>query len=193
MPEPRLAPLDPDQAAATGQAHGLPEQYARTTVFRVLLNHPELTERVGGLLQYLMGSEVLDPVMRELAILRIGWVLGAEYEWTQHYKVARRLGILDEEVASVRDFPHAAAPRGGAGAAVLRATDEILADGRVGDHTWTQLRQHLGTDAACVELLVAVSNWRTFAVLLNTRQVPNDPGDARWPPDGQRPASAPAD
>jgi alkylhydroperoxidase family enzyme len=192
MSEPRLAPLDPETAIATGRAYGLPDQYAGTTVFRVLLNHPALTERVGGLLQYLMGSEVLDPVMRELAILRIGWTLGAEYEWTQHYKVAKRLGISDEEVACVRDFPHAAAPRGGAGAAVLRATDEILGHGRVGDHTWAQLQQHLGSDAACVELLVAVSNWRTFAVLLNTLQVPNDADDPHWPPDGRVPDSAPA-
>jgi alkylhydroperoxidase family enzyme len=187
MPEPRLTPLDPESAIAAGRAHGLPDQYANTTVFRVLLHHPPLTERVGGLLQYLMASDVLDPVMRELAILRIGWVTGAEYEWTQHYKVAKRLGILDEEVAAVRDFPHAAAPRGGAGAAVLRATDEILTDAVVGDHTWSLLRQHLGSDAACIELLVAVSNWRTFAVLLRTLQVPNDPDDAHWPPDGRAP------
>src|SRR4051794_40307452 len=95
MPEPRLAPLAPDAALAAARAHGLPDQYANPTVFRVLLNPPELTARVGGLLHYLMGSQVLDPVMRELAILRIGWVLRAEYEWTQHYKVAHRLGILD--------------------------------------------------------------------------------------------------
>jgi alkylhydroperoxidase family enzyme len=187
MPEPRLAPLDTESAIAAGRAYGLPDQYAATTVFRVLLHHPALTERLGGLLQYLMGSDVLDPVMRELAILRIGWTMGAEYEWTQHYKVARRLGILDEEVAAVRDFPHVAAPRGGAGAAVLRATDEILTDGTVGDHTWAQLRQHLASVAACVELLVAVSNWRTFAVLLNSLQVPNDPDDPHWPPDGRTP------
>jgi alkylhydroperoxidase family enzyme len=186
-PAPRLAPLDLESALAVGQAYGLPDAYAHATVFRVLLHHPALTERVGALLQYLMGSEVLDPVMRELAILRIGWVTGAEYEWTQHYKVAKRLGILDEEVASVRDFPHAAAPRGAAGAAVLRATDEILAEATVSDHTWSLLQQHLDSDAACVELLVAVSNWRTFAVLLNSLRVPNDPDDAHWPPDGRAP------
>jgi alkylhydroperoxidase family enzyme len=185
--EPRLAPLDPDAALAAARAHGLPDQYANPTVFRVLLRHPELAARVGALLHQLMNSTVLDPALRELAILRIGWVLRAEYEWTQHYKVARRVGLLDEEIAIVRDFPHAAAPRGGAGAAVLRATDEILADGGVGDHTWEQLVQHLGSAEAAVELLVVVSNWRTFAVVLNTLRIPNDPDDAHWPPDGRRP------
>jgi alkylhydroperoxidase family enzyme len=187
MAEPRIAPLSSEDALAAGRAHGLPDQYAHTSVFRVLLHHPSLTERVAGVLQFLMGSEILDPVLRELAVLRIGWVTGAEYEWTQHYRVAERLGITADEALAVRAWPDVPAPRGAAGAAVLRATDEILEDAVVGDATWAALQEHLGSDAACVQLLVAVSNWRMFAVLLRTLGVPNDPDTPHWPPDGVAP------
>jgi alkylhydroperoxidase family enzyme len=187
MPEPRIAPLSSEAALAAGQAYGLPDVYSNTGVFRVLLCHPALAERLGGLLQFLMGSDILDPVLREIAVLRIGWVTGAEYEWTHHYAVARRLGMTDEEVAAVRAWPDVPAPRGAAGAAILRATDEILDGGAISDDTWAALRDHVGGDAACVQVLVAVSNWRMFSTLLRSLHVPMDEGLPTWPPDGRVP------
>jgi hypothetical protein len=33
----------------------------------------------------------LDPRLRELVIMRIGWLTASDYEWTQHWRVAQGL------------------------------------------------------------------------------------------------------
>ena len=49
--------------------------------------------RLGDLLQTLLFTgNALDPRLRELLILRIGWRTGAVYEWTQHWRFAGDMG-----------------------------------------------------------------------------------------------------
>lgn len=43
--------------------------------------------------------------MRELVIMRIGWVTGSVYEWTQHWGVATALGVDQADLLAVRDWP----------------------------------------------------------------------------------------
>jgi 4-carboxymuconolactone decarboxylase len=47
----------------------------------------------------------LPPRLRELAILRTGWLCHSEYEWGQHTVLARRVGLSDEEIARVKSGP----------------------------------------------------------------------------------------
>src|SRR5438309_10574077 len=49
----------------------------------------------------LLSSLALDPRLRELAILRVGRLESAEYEWVQHVPIARAVGASDEEIAAV--------------------------------------------------------------------------------------------
>ena len=51
----------------------------------------------------------LDPVLRELAILRVARLTpNAEYEWVQHVPIARPVGARDEQIAALeRDEPEA--------------------------------------------------------------------------------------
>jgi len=70
---------------------------------------------------------VLPPRLRELAILRTGWLCHAEYEWGQHAVLARRVGISDQEIARVKSGPDAEGWTE-LEAAVLRAVDELHSD-----------------------------------------------------------------
>jgi alkylhydroperoxidase family enzyme len=42
-----------------------------------------------------------DPRKREIAICRIGHITRANYEWTHHVRVAKGLGITDEEIRTI--------------------------------------------------------------------------------------------
>ena len=70
--------------------------------------------------------------LRELMIMRIAWVTGSVYEWTQHWHVATGAGIPDDVILAVRDWTNAtnltAADR-----AILTATDESLAGKTISD------------------------------------------------------------
>jgi len=90
------------------EAEGLNPQFADLSVFRILLHNPTVAREIGKTLTALLfDGNVLDPRLRELVIMRIGWVTGSEYEWTQHWRVARGMQIPAEDLLAVRDWQNA--------------------------------------------------------------------------------------
>ena len=49
----------------------------------------------------LLREGALDPQLREIAILRVGFLSGASYEVHQHRRIARRVGLTDAKVAAL--------------------------------------------------------------------------------------------
>ena len=130
----------------------------------------------------------LDKRLRELAIMRIAWLTGCEYEWSQHWRVAQGLGVSAEDLASVRDWDSYGA-FGSAERAVLAATDDVVRDGTVGAQSWAACKQEFGADqATLVELVTAISAWRMVSSILRSLEVPLEEDVVSWPPDGQPPS-----
>ena len=188
----RIAYLSVDEAKARGKEFGVPSSMSHLNVFRALLNHPELAKAVSGLLSMLLWkANRLDERLRELIIMRIGWRTGSLYEWTQHWNVARRIGMGEAEILAVRDW-RASPVLNEADRAVLAATDDTLDNGRISDATWELCREQIGGDAELAEMVVAIGNWRMFSEMLQSLQIPLEAGIAHWPPDGKAPPSADA-
>ncbi len=61
---------------------------ATDNTVNTLARHPNLNQWMPFIVA-LVVTEVLPPRLRELAILRTGWLCRAEYEWGQHAVVAR--------------------------------------------------------------------------------------------------------
>jgi alkylhydroperoxidase family enzyme len=181
---PRL-PLEEAKAAADEAA--VPNYMAELAIFQVLLNHPKLAGALNDLLATMLWRGTLDSRLRELVIMRIGWLTGCDYEWTQHWRVAQGLGVSAEDLLGVRDWrTHDAF--GLAERAVLAATDDVLRDGAVSSDSWAACQRELGSDPALlVELVTAIGAWRMVASILQSLQVPLEDGLASWPPDGQPP------
>lgn len=108
--------------------------------------------------------------------MRIGWVTGSVYEWTQHWRLARMLDVSERDLLAVRDWQNAN-HFGDAERAVLAATDETLRDGTISDGTWAVCRDALQADPGLlVELVAAIGNWRLFSALLRSLDVPLEDG-----------------
>ncbi len=181
----RIPLLDVEEARRRAAEVGVPEVMADLSVFRTLLHQPGVAAAVNGMLHALLWKGTLDARLRELLIMRIGWTCGSVYEWTQHWAVALAVGVPADDVLGVRDWPtHDGFDD--LDRAVLAATDETLADGRISDATWAACAGHL-SDAQLVELVVAIGNWTLFARLLPSLDVPLEEGVAPWPPDGLSP------
>ncbi len=181
----RVGPLAADEARAAAEAHGIPAGMADLNVFRILLHNPRVASALNGMLHGLLWRGELDARLRELVIMRIAWVSGSVYEWTQHWHVAVGLGVDEADVVGVRDW-RAHGGFGGVERAVLAAVDETLADGTIGDATWEDCAAHLG-EPLLVELVAAIGNWGLFARLLRSLDVPLEDGVMPWPPDGVGP------
>jgi alkylhydroperoxidase family enzyme len=186
--EARVPRLGVEESRVAAEAGGVPDYMAELSIFRVLLNHPALARAVHDLLATMLWHGALDPRLRELVIMRIGWLTVCDYEWTQHWRVALGLGVSEDDLLGVRDWPSHTA-FGGAERAVLAATDDVVRDGAVSAQTWATCERELGADrAVLIELVTAIGTWRMVASLLHSLEIPLEDGVASWPPEGQPPS-----
>lgn len=188
QPNPRIPMLSVEDARKAAAPVEISEQVAELNIFRVLLNHPILAKRLNDLLMTLLFRGKLDARLRELVIMRIGWVTGSDYEWTQHWRIARELGLPEEDLLAVRDW-RGSDRFSNADRAVLAATDETLEAGAISPETWALCRHHLGGSEELLELTAAIGAWRLISSLLQSVDIPLEEGVASWPPDGRMPGS----
>jgi len=148
-------------------------------IFRTFAHHPKLLKRWLVFGNHVLAKSSLPARDRELAILRVGWLCGAEYEWGQHVVIARATGITDEEIRRIAAGPDA--PGWDAGdAALLRAVDELHADAFVSDGTWRELARRYDT-RQLLDLVFAVGQYHLVSMALNTFGVQLDPGVPGFP------------
>jgi alkylhydroperoxidase family enzyme len=171
------------------EAAGLPPAAATRTVYRVLANNPTVLNVVAAQIQTLIRNNSLPHRLRELIIMRIGWVTGSVYEWTSHWRICMELGIPPEDVLAVRDW-RALDRLTAADRAVLQATDEVLAGKTIGDETWSAITRHMTDPGLQVELVVDIANWVFASIVLRNLRIPLEDGVMAWPPDGARPVNA---
>jgi len=180
--------LDPDSTLAALDAVGLPERLQGVNLLRTALHHPPVARVIGDAIDALVLSGVLDARLRELAIMRVGWRIGAPYEWANHYAIARRAGLTDDEIVAVR--ASAPAALGAPEQCVVRVVDEVLDGVSVSEATLAEARDLLGDDRALIELVMIPACYRAIGTFLLTFDVPLEDGLERWPPDGVGPAAS---
>lgn len=185
----RVTLVPPQRMPPLIAAAGLPPAAASRTVYRVLAHNPTVLNVVSAQIQTLIRKNSLPHRLRELIIMRIGWVTGSVYEWTSHWRICMELGIPPEDVLSVRDWSTSdrLSP---ADRAVLQATDETLAGNTICDETWAEITRHVTEPGQQVELVVDIANWIFASVVLRNLKIPLENGVMAWPPDGLRPANA---
>ncbi|MDR8411124.1 carboxymuconolactone decarboxylase family protein [Nonomuraea sp. 3-1Str] len=166
--EPRVHPLPPEQWDDFQRDH--PQN-----VFTTLGRHPELYRawlRFGSALLY----GTLPARDRELAILRTAHHHGSAYEWAHHARIGREAGLTAEEIDAVRrDGPAEPADWAPTDLLVLRAADELHADGDLSDATWAALCERYD-EARRIELVMLVTHYGMLAVVLRTLRVPLEDG-----------------
>jgi len=177
LEKPRLEPLaperiDPEIRERLGDGPLL-------NIFRTLAHHPKLMKRWLVFGSHVLGRSSLPARDRELAILRVGWLCRAEYEWSQHVEIARQSGVSDAEIRRVADGPDAEG-WSEAERALLRATDELHADAFVSDAVWEELSRHYDT-TQLLDLVFTVGQYHLVSMALNTLGVQLEPGGARFP------------
>ena len=187
MTERRIAPLPVPEAVARGAEVRIHPDLARLEVMRALLHHPPLAKAIQTLLIMLLyKGRILDERLRELVIMRIAWRTASLYEWTQHWRVARELGMGEADILGVRNW-QGFAGYGAPERAVLAAVDETLDTGAVSPGTMAACLDILGGPAQALELVAAIGNWRMFSQLLRSLRIPLEEGVEAWPPDGAVP------
>ncbi len=180
----RVPMVSLERARELGEAMGLPARRTQSEAFRVVANNPGVARVAFGQLLQLLENNRFDTRLRELMIMRIAWVTGSAYEWTQHWRVATTAGIAPEVVLAVRDWRNSDRLMP-ADKAILAATDECLAGRSISDDAWAEVAKHVTDPGQQVEFIIAMGNWMSFSLLFRNLRIPLADGVTIWPPDGR--------
>jgi 4-carboxymuconolactone decarboxylase len=164
---PRIPPLTDAECTADQLAMLEPlGPSASLHIFRTLVRHPKLFRRWSPFAGRLLQGSTLGDRNRELVILRVAWRCDGAYEWGQHVAIARTAGLSDDEIARVATELDGSSWSAD-DAALLRAVDELQADHRVSDPTWTALAARFG-DEQLIEITVLAGAYAMLAGTLNS-------------------------
>ena len=95
----RLPYLEPDQVAPEYR-----DMLKRNTnLHKLLVNSPDMARAFNGLGNYIRFKSKLDPRLREMAILQVGWLERSEYEFTHHVKIGKEFGVTDDDIKALMD------------------------------------------------------------------------------------------
>lgn len=165
---PRIAPVG--DATMTDEQAALLAPYRNErgvlNVYRTMAREPKAARGFLGWGRYVLRESDFDARLRELAILRIGWLCKSGYEWTQHTRLARGLGMNEAEIARIREG--AAAPGwSDAERLVLTAADELHMGQHISDATWAKLKGVL-SEKHMMDLVFTVGHYTQVCMILNS-------------------------
>jgi alkylhydroperoxidase family enzyme len=138
-------------------------------IFLTLGRHPRLFRAWMRFAGRLMPRGRLPRAETELVILRVAHNCGSEYERRAHVRIAKRIGLRDEQIARVADGPDAPgwSPRE---VALLRATDDFHAERELTDASWAELSRHYD-DRDLIELCLLIGHYEMLAMVLASLRI----------------------
>ena len=143
-------------------------------IHRAIANAPNLLRRFVDLANELRNGTQLDPKLRELALLTVGRLTGADYEFVHHWNMALRLGVNREQLEQLAEFGSSAEFNENE-RAVMRYAVEATSNVRVADSTFERLRRFLD-DRRLMELVINVAFYNAVARIIVPCGVELEPG-----------------
>jgi len=180
---PRIAPTQAESwnDAQKALAQPLLDKRGKViNIFRTLMNHPDAMKGFMGWGSYVLSKKNTLPAReREIVILRIGFLCGSGYEWTQHRAIGERAGLNATEIEAIKQGA-AASNWSAADAALLRATDDLHGKHCVSDASWAGLRAHF-SELQCMDVVFTAGQYTQVSMILNSFGVQLDEGQVLDP------------
>ena len=120
-------------------------QHADTNpVLLTFAHHPQLDDLFSAFNIHLLSTTTLPVKLRQIAIMRTAWICKATYMWSSHLRTSIRCGLAPDMFRPIQagaddpyftDFERA----------VIRATDELVENKKLGDANWRALTSEWNT------------------------------------------------
>ncbi len=156
----------PDPDALSPETRATLEKLPPLNIFRMMAGGEGLLAAFARFGNHLLYRSALDPVLREIAILRVGVLSSAGYEVYQHERIAKSIGMSDDLIAAIHAGPDAS-PFDDLQGLVMRFTDDVVANVRASDATFTPLRERLALQEL-QELTMTIGYYMTVSRFLET-------------------------
>jgi len=141
-------------------------------IFRVLMQHPKLARAWSKFANYIVtDAQTLAAREREILILRIGWLNQAPYEFEQHVRLGKTVGLTDDDIDRICKGPQAGWNKHEA--ALIQAADDLFEKSVVSDETWKTLSERYNTQQM-MDAVFTVGQYNLVSWALNSLGVPLD-------------------
>jgi alkylhydroperoxidase family enzyme len=144
-------------------------------LFRALAHSPGGLRAHSAMGEWIRWECELDPRLRELAILQVGYLTASAYEFSHHVHIGHDFGVTDEDVealvAATEGRPHGL---GELESAVLSAARELTTDRRVTPETWEILGRHLDR-GRLVDLVEIIAFYNGVVRVLGALEIDVEP------------------
>ena len=144
-------------------------------LFRAMVHSPNGARAFHGLGEFIRHTSRLDPRLRELAILQVGYLTKSVYEYTHHIKIGRGFGVSEGDIRAIADEtagrPSTLEPLA---RTVLRAAREMTEDFAISDGTFAALKGALDHERL-TDLVLTVAFYNAVVRFLATMQIDNEP------------------
>jgi alkylhydroperoxidase family enzyme len=140
-------------------------------LYRLLAHSPFAAKAWQPFAHFVRHESRLDPRLRELAILQVGYLERSAYEYSHHLKIGRDYGVSDDDIRAIAEEtagrPSTLDPLS---KAVLRAAREMTHGLSTSERTFQELQA--GLDNECLMDLVLTSAFYNSVVrILATMQI----------------------
>ncbi|MGD0352934.1 MAG: carboxymuconolactone decarboxylase family protein [Dehalococcoidia bacterium] len=149
-------------------------------LFKAVGNSPKVGRNFVRLGNSILNPDLLDPKLRELAILRVGNLLRSEYEFTKHVAIGTEAGVTNDQI---NELPNWTSSKRFTDIerAVLQYTEEVTLNVKVSDSTFANLKRFFD-DPAIVKLTATIGYYGMVSRILVALQIELEPGEKAFIP-----------
>jgi len=141
-------------------------------IYRMLLNSPPIAQGWLNLLTAIRHKSTLAGKYRELVIIRIAVINGADYERDFHIPIARKEGMSEAQIAAIGEWERTTV-FDDASRAVLAYTDAMTREVHVPDAVFAAVKAHF--DARTItELTATVAAYNLVSRFLEALQIDHE-------------------
>lgn len=143
---------------------------------RALAHTPDGARAFGGIGTWIRYGAKLDPKLRELAILQVGWLARSPYEWSHHVKIGKDFGLDDADIEAVKqESAGQASALAPLARQVLKGAREMANDGAMTPATYAAIAGGLDHERM-VELVMIVGFYCAVVRVLASLEIDVEPG-----------------
>lgn len=178
-PPPRMPPVRAEDSTDETRAFlkqwtgGIFKDADRNPVLLTFAHHPQLAERFSPLNVHLLSTSTLPVKQRQIAIMRTAWLCKATYMWSSHLNTSVRCGLdpaMFRPIQVGADDPYFTEFE----RAVIRATEELIWDQKIGDANWQTLMAEWD-NKQMLDFMFTVGIYATIAGVMRSTGVQRTP------------------
>jgi len=146
-----------------------------TNLHKLLVNSPDMARAFNGVGNFIRHKSKLNPRLRELAILQVGWLEKSEYEFTHHVKIGKEFGVTDEDIAALMiETEGIQSKLEPLARAILKGAREMTRDLQMSMTTFAEIKRHLSNEEM-VDLVLTIAFYNAVVRVLATMKIDNEP------------------